>query len=82
MANYQNRSLLLALVSGVAGMAGLFIAYGFLGAVTGVVAMCSWAPAWWIFSYFGLALGIPIGGVWVGIKSRRTYLRSKGVIDV
>ena len=77
MAQYQKRSWLVAALGTVAGSVGLFFAYIFLGTVTGVVAICGWAPRWWANVYFVLAFAIPAGAVWLGAVSRRAYLRSR-----
>lgn len=75
MARHQKRSLVVAAICGLAGLIGAFVAWYLLGAITGVVAICPWAPEWWAFIYFGLAITIPIIAIWVAIKSRRSYLR-------
>jgi hypothetical protein len=77
MAHHQKRSILLATIVGLAGLAGLLAAYMSLGVVTGVIAMCSWAPAWWVLVYFVLAFTLPAVAVWLAIQSRRWYLRRR-----
>ena len=75
MANHQNRALLVALAGGIAGAIGGGAAYLLLGAATGVVAMCAWAPAWWVHVYFFLAVVVPACAMWLAIAWRRSYLR-------
>ena len=74
MAHHQKRSLLVALAGAGAGLVGTYAAYLLLGMVTGVVAMCSWAPRWWSQAYFALAFVVPAGAAWVAIVWRRAYL--------
>ena len=75
MAHHQKRSWLIALVGAIAGLVGAYLAYILLGFFTGVVAMCSWAPTWWVHVYFALSVLVPIGAAWVAIRWRRAYLR-------
>jgi ABC-type multidrug transport system permease subunit len=77
MAHHRKRSILLATMVGLGGLAGLLAAYMLLGVVTGVIAMCSWAPRWWVFAYFALAFTLPALAVSLAIRSRRWYLRRR-----
>ena len=79
MAFYRYRSLLVALVAGVAGMIGMSLAYLFLGFATHVIAMCGGAPAWWATIYFILAFTIPVAGIWLGSTARKRYLWRRGI---
>ena len=45
-----------------------YAAYLMLGVVTGVLAICAWAPEWWAFTYLLLGLSLPIFAVWAGIR--------------
>ena len=75
MAHHQKRSIGMAVMGGLAGLLGSYIAYLLLGFFTGVVAMCSWAPEWWIHAYFALAVIVPVCGIWLAVKARRSYLQ-------
>jgi branched-subunit amino acid ABC-type transport system permease component len=75
MAHHRNRSLIVAAVGGLAGLLGTYVAYMLLGVATGVIAMCSWAPNWWVHVYFALAFSIPVVSVWLALEFRRSYLR-------
>ena len=61
MAHHQKRSWLIALVGAIAGLVGAYLAYILLGFFTGVVAMCSWAPTWWVHVYFALSVLVAVG---------------------
>ena len=75
MAHHQKRSFVVALLGGAVGLAGSYIMFIAFGMVTGVVAMCAWAPEWWVHVYTGLAVLIPFGAAWSAVKARRMYLR-------
>ena len=80
MAHHQNRAFAVAAVCGLAGFLGAFVAWYLLGFVTGVIAMCAWAPEWWVPIYFALAIAVPVVAVWIAIRARRSYLqRHEGV---
>ena len=79
MAFYRFRSMLVAVVAGIAGMIGMSIAYLFLGAATGVIAMCGGAIGLWMPIYFMLAFTIPVAGVWLGSRARKRYLWRRGI---
>jgi hypothetical protein len=81
VAHHTKRSYLVALLAGMAGAAGGFAAYLFLGMATGVVAMCGWAPEWWAHAYFFLAVVVPAVGVWAGVAARRSYLWRRGELS-
>lgn len=72
---YKKRSWLVAVIATMLGFIGLGIAYILLGLVTGVIAMCGWAPEWWAVIYFALAFTLPVLAVIIGVRARRAYLR-------
>jgi hypothetical protein len=75
VAHHQKRSLVVAALSGLASLVGGYVAYLYLGVATGAIAICAWAPRWWVGVYFTLALALPGLCVWLAVKSRRWYLR-------
>ena len=56
----------MALLAGAGSLVAEFYAYLFLGAATGVIAMCAWAPEWWAFTYLALLPLLPVCAAWVG----------------
>jgi short subunit fatty acids transporter len=49
-----------------------FIGAAILGASTGVIAMCSWAPGWWDPIYFVLAFALVfVIGPYLGFRFSR-----------
>jgi hypothetical protein len=75
LAHHQKRSWLVAALAGIIGLAGLFLAYLFLGLATGAIAMCGGGPVWWVYVYFALAFTLPALSAWFGLRVRRTYLQ-------
>jgi len=66
---------LVALVVSGAGAYLVFLGLMFVGAITGVVAMCATAGEWWVFTWFGLlVLPPPAGGALAGLWVRRRLL--------
>ncbi|HEU4952817.1 MAG TPA: hypothetical protein VFT46_12780 [Holophagaceae bacterium] len=54
-----------------------FVTAAVLGAATGVIAMCSWAPGWWDPVYFVLAFALVfVIGPYLGFRFSRP--RAKG----
>jgi hypothetical protein len=63
--------LVAALVVGPA----LYVGFMFLGAATGVIAMCANAPDWWAYTFFGLLFVCPVAGAFIaGLGVGKWYL--------
>lgn len=72
---HQKRSIVVALASAAGGTVAAYLAFIFIGMVTGVIAMCAFAPEWWARIYPAFAVLIPLTGIYVAIRARRAYLR-------
>jgi hypothetical protein len=75
MANHQNRSIIVAIVCGVIGLTGGYVAYMTLGAASGIIAICGSAPLWLVKAFIAGVVVVPVFAVWVAVRGRRRYLK-------
>ena len=66
----------LGLLSGIGASIALFLVLMFVGFVTGIIAMCSWAPAWVADVFVVLIIAGPaVVGVMTGVSVAKRYLK-------
>jgi hypothetical protein len=74
--DHRARRAFFAAAWGLGAAAAAVVFFFFLGAVTGVLSSCSWAPEWWGPAFAILFLiGVPSTGVAAAIRSWRHQRR-------
>jgi uncharacterized membrane protein YoaK (UPF0700 family) len=66
---------LLAILAGFAASSACFMAWGVVGILTHVIALCSDAPEWWSITYMWLTLLVLVPGFYAGRGARRWFIK-------
>ena len=73
----RNSRVALGVVVFLAVISFASVSYVQLGAMTGVLAICTTAPEWWASTYFLMGLSVPIVAIWAGIHVAKRPQRAE-----